>query len=78
MIGTPKKAASVSPSDTTDLAKPGYIYVGTSGSLRLTLSEMQDGTYVDYAPADDRHYSWVVKRVWSTGTTATGIVVHYD
>tara|TARA_Y100000015_G_C2378486_1_gene83779 strand:- start:407 stop:643 length:237 start_codon:yes stop_codon:yes gene_type:complete len=78
MKSTPTNAVAVTPSDSADLAKPSYLYVHTGGTLRVTLANMADGTYVDYNPGDDRDYSFIAKRVWTTGTTATGIIAQYD
>lgn len=75
-----RHAAAVVPSDTVDLTTPGPIYVGVAGNLSL----IPDGN-ADAAPiAFTAHpVGWVldgrlvVRRVRSTGTTATGIVVAY-
>lgn len=78
MKATPDKAANITPSDSADLPNIGYVYVGSGGSLRCTLAGMTDGTYIDYAASDDRFYPSLVKRVWSSGTTASDLVLHYD
>lgn len=68
-------AAAVTPNDATDLSEVTLsLYVGTAGTLKVT---MNDGSVVTYpAIAAGRHHLRV-KRVWATGTSATGIVAEY-
>jgi len=63
---------SVTPSDSADLQEvPISLYIGTTGSLRVT---MMDDSVVTYAAIAAGRHGIRVKRVWATGTTATGIV----
>ena len=72
----PSNGASVTPNDSTDLPRPGILYVGTGGTLVLTtlggdtvtLANFPSGAFLPVR----------VKRVLSTGTTASGIYVFYD
>lgn len=68
-------AATVAPNDAADLPEVTLsLYVGTAGALKVT---MFDGSVVTYpAIAAGRHHLRV-KRVWSTGTSASGIVAEY-
>ena len=50
------------------------LYVGTAGTLKVT---MLDGSVVSYAAIAAGRHPLRVKRVWSTGTSATGIVAEY-
>lgn len=71
-------AAPVSPSDSDDLPNgiTRSLYVSEEGSVRLTLMDMDDGTYVDYSTIHAGRHPMFVKRVWSIGTTAT-VVAEY-
>lgn len=71
----PGDAAAVTPNDSVDLAEPSVIYVGgfgTTGAVKVTTAQGTDVTFLG-VPA-----GFVipvqVRRVWSTGTTATNIV----
>lgn len=75
---TPIKAVAVTPSDTADLATPSFLYITVAGTLKVTLLGMTDGTSITLAPTADREYPYIVKRVWATGTTATGIIALHD
>lgn len=63
---------AITPSNTVDLQEiPISIYVGTAGALKVTMFDDSVVTYPDIAAG--RH-NLRAKRVWSTGTTATGLV----
>ena len=65
-------ASAVTPNDSTDLSEVTLaLYVGTAGAAKLTL---MDGSIVTYAALAAGRHPLRVKRVWATGTTATGIV----
>lgn len=65
-------AFAVTPNDSTDLAELSLnLYVGTAGAAKLT---MLDGSVVTYANLAAGRHPLRVKRVWATGTTATGII----
>lgn len=70
-------AATVTPNDSTDLAKGRTkgVYVGTAGDLAVT---MNDGTNVTFSglAAGVVHYI-SVSRIKATGTTATNIIAIY-
>lgn len=62
----------VTPNDSTDIAEVSMnLYIGTGGTLKVT---MMDGSVVSYAAIAAGRHPLRVKRVWSTGTSATGIV----
>jgi len=67
-------AAAVTPSDTEDLEViPRCVYIGGSGSLVVTPAD--SNTPVTLASVAAGQFCPIrVKRVWATGTTATGIV----
>lgn len=68
-------AAAVTPNDATDLSEVTLaLYIGTAGTLKVT---MFDGSVVSYAAIAAGRHPMRVKRVWSTGTSATGIVAEY-
>ena len=71
---TPSKAVAVTPSDSTDL-DIGVLFVGTGGDVKVDLATY--GTSVTYKHvADGVFLPVLVKRVYSTGTTASDIVIH--
>lgn len=72
----PRKAWSVTPSDSADLADVAVaLWVGGAGALVVTLADDADGTSVTLSAVPAGSYLKLrVKRVWSTGTAATGIV----
>jgi hypothetical protein len=61
----------ITPSDTVDLQYPGaVITVTTAGTVKYTgINEMVDTITL----ADGGQIPALAKRVWATGTTATGI-----
>lgn len=64
---------TIIPSDTADLARAGRaLNVATSGAVRLT---SVDGTTATVHVAAGVAFPVRAKRIWATGTTATGIVV---
>lgn len=68
-------AAAVTPNDSTDLAELTLaLYIGVAGTLKVT---MMDGTVVTYGAITAGRHPLRVKRVWSTGTSATSIVAEY-
>ena len=70
-------AATVTLHDTDLLPKSGAIYIGTAGdgTLKVTTENNEDVAFVGVVAG------WFgeleVKRVWSTGTGASNIVVAY-
>lgn len=68
--------AAVTPSDSADLPwVTRAIYCGSGGDICLTLENRADGdfeTYVNVNPG--QLLGLAVKRVWATGTTATGLI----
>lgn len=71
----PGDAAAVTPSDTRDLPEPSIIYVGTygtTGAVKVTTAQGTDVTFVGVPPGFVIPVQ--VRRVWSTGTTASNII----
>jgi hypothetical protein len=70
-----KSAANVSPNDTININETKGLYVGASGDVK---ADMWDGTTVTFtALSAGVTHPLSVKRVYATGTTATGIVALY-
>ena len=68
-------AAAVTPNDSTDLNEiTTSIYIGTAGTLKVT---MVDGSVVTYGAIAAGRHPLRVKRVWATGTSATNIVAEF-
>lgn len=74
-----KRAASVTPSNTTDLnSATRGIYVGASGDLAVIFAADADASTVTLVGlAAGVWHPMQVRRVLSTGTTATSIVAGY-
>jgi len=68
----PGDAAAVTPSDTANLITPAVIYVGVSGAVKVTTAQGTDITFAG-VPAGFV-IPLQVRRVWSTGTTASSLV----
>ena len=67
-------AAAVTPSDTVNLSKPGTLYIGVSGDVKvLTMG----GDTVTYLGVPIGFLPVAVLRVFATGTTATNILINY-
>lgn len=63
-------AFAITPHDSNDLTEVTLnLFVGTAGTAKLT---MFDGSVVEYATLNAGRHPLRVKRVWATGTTATG------
>lgn len=72
-LSSPVKGAFVvTPNDSNDLSEVTIsLYIGTAGNVKLT---MQDNSVVTYTNLIAGRHPLRVKRVWATGTTATGII----
>ena len=71
----PGDAAAVTPNDSVDLPEISIIYVGTYGStgaVKVTTAQGTDVTFTGVPPGFV--IPGQVRRVWSTGTTASNIV----
>ena len=71
----PGDAAAVTPSDTQDLGTVSIVYVGafgTTGAVKVTTAQGTDVTFLGVPPGSVIPVQ--VRRVWSTGTTATNLV----
>lgn len=65
-------AFAITPNDSADVTENTLsLYIGTGGALKVTLL---DNSVVTYAAIAAGRHPLRVKRVWATGTTATGIV----
>lgn len=68
-------AVAAALSDTVDLPEVTLaLYVSVAGAVKLT---MIDGTVVTYPTLTAGRHHLRVRRVWTTGTAATGIVAEY-
>ena len=68
-------AAAVTPSDSENLANSGMLYISGTGNVKVTTKGGQDVTILTVPVGLLEGLE--VERVWSTGTTATGIHVFY-
>jgi hypothetical protein len=73
MISDPvPNASTVSPSDSVDLSSISTaIYIGTTGNLKVT---MMNAEVVTFMSLPIGFHPIRVRRVWSTGTTASNII----
>ena len=68
-------ALAVTPSDVLNLDKPGALYVGVGGDVKVDMNGEGTVTFLN-VPSGARIIA-EVQKVYSTGTTATDIVVTY-
>jgi len=71
----PGGATAITTSDTTLLATPSVVYVGSGGSVKVTTAQGDDVTFVGLLSGAIIPVQ--VIRVWATGTTATSLVRVY-
>ena len=71
--GPARDAVAVTPNDGADLAYVSLLSIGVAGNVKVTTL---GGSDVVIAMPAGVYPLWV-KRVWSTSTTATGIVALY-
>lgn len=65
-------AFAITPNDATDLQEVTLsLFVSVGGAVKVTL---YDGSTVTYATLPAGRHPLRVKRVWATGTLATGII----
>ena len=71
-----RKATAVTPSDSTDLPNGVAVslYIGVTGDVAVTLADGDDGVSQVFKAHPVGYLLGQVKRVWSTGTTATNIL----
>lgn len=73
ILAPARHAAAVTPHDTNELGYlPRMLYVGGAGDLRVTMANDADVTFTA-VPAGTQ-LPLRVRRVFSTGTTATSVV----
>lgn len=71
-----QSASSITPNDTTDLTRVTRgIYVGASGTLKVDMADASTVTFTGLAAG--MIHPIAAKRVYVTGTSATGIVGVY-
>lgn len=74
-----KRAAIVVPNDNTDLLEyPKALRVGGAGNLKILPSRNADDAPITIAVTAGEVVPIQVRRVWATGTTATGILALMD
>lgn len=70
----PRNGENITPNDSTDCDNIGRaLSVLVSGTVRVTGVGMADGTNFDIYVVAGNPFPGEYKRVWATGTTATGI-----
>jgi hypothetical protein len=68
-------AAAVTPHNTNDIIETYSLYIGGAGALKVDMSDGSTQTFT--AVAAGSVVPIAVTRVYSTGTTATGIIALY-
>lgn len=71
----PGGAATFTASDSVNLPTPSVIYVGGAGDVKVTTAQGDEVTFGGLAAGQVIPVQ--VIRVWSTGTTATGLLRIY-
>jgi hypothetical protein len=69
----PKHAVTAVQSDTVNLVNPVVVYVGGDGNVKITTEGGEATTFVGLSAGDILPVSAL--RIWSTGTTATNLVM---
>lgn len=67
----PGDAAAVTPNDAVDLPQISVIFVGVGGNIKVTTAQGTDVTFTGVNAGTVLPIQ--VRRVWSTGTTATSL-----
>ena len=71
ITGPSRGGFNITPNDSADLPDiPRALYIEVGGTLKIT---NYDGTIETFAEVQPGLFQKSAKRVWSTGTTATGI-----
>ena len=68
-------AKVVTPSDTASLAQPGILYVGSGGDVKVITEGGDTVTFVGVVGGT--HLKVLVKKVFSTDTDASNMLVNY-
>ena len=71
----PGGATAITPSDTLYLATPSVVYVGVTGTVKVTTAQGDDTTFVGLLGGTVIPVQ--VIRVWATGLTASDLVRVY-
>jgi hypothetical protein len=74
-IAPARRLQAVTPSDTADLPRYGCLKVGGAGNVALVAADDADGASQVWAAGAGEIIPVTVRRVLSTGTTATGLLV---
>ena len=70
-----RSGAAVTPSDSTDINTTKALYIGTAGNIKVILAD--DSSAVTLTNCAVGYHPLRVTRVYSTDTTASGIVALY-
>ena len=74
----PRNIALVTPSDSVDLVNESRaISFGTVGAIKVTTSGGQTIVIPSGALAAGVQHAMIIKRIWSTSTTAADIVMYW-
>lgn len=69
------RAVIITPNDSTDLEHVSRsVYVGTEGDLNVTMNDEESDAVTVLFTAAKGFLPLRVRRIWASGTTATGIV----
>ena len=72
----PNDATVITPADGSDLSRTGLVYVGGAGDVKITTLAGTDITF--YGMPAGAVIPVRAKKVFSTGTTATNLVLCHD
>lgn len=70
-----RSASAVTPNDSTDIDATKALYVGTTGNIKVIMAD--GGSAVTFTNCAVGYHPLRVTRVYSTDTTASGIVALY-
>ena len=69
-------AVAVTPSNADSLAKPGVLFVGTGGAVKVTTEAGDDVVFANVP--DGYELKCIVSKVFATGTDAEDLVLYFD
>ncbi len=77
ITGLPTHGEVITPDDAADLAKHGYLRADAAGTVRAVPAQSESGDVINITLVAGEFFPCMVRRVHSTGTTATPLHLFY-